>query len=345
MNELFKKAVKYEAKLRLAIAGPSGSGKTYTSLAVGTALAGDGKVAVVDTEHGSASKYADLFEFDVMEMRQPFHPQRFVEAIKAAADAGYKVVILDSLSHAWNGPGGLLEIVDQVSKKYRGNTYAGWGEGTPIQNRLIEAIVGADLHIISAMRSKQEYILIEKNGKQVPQKVGMAPVQRDSFEYEFDIYLDMDMENNAIVQKTRCPVITGQVYAKPGVEFAGIVGEWLTGSEAPKPAPKAKPTGNGRNETSPDKQDARHQPTAESVKAPANGTEPDDNVMTLKDDGKKRKRFHAMGTETYGPDWPEKRKQLYTHFGVQSSNDLTIEQTDTLMAGFDRRLEGTNGDS
>ena len=102
---MFKKAVKHESKLRLAIAGPSGSGKTFTSLAIGTSL---GRVAVVDTESGSASKYADLFDFDVMEIDAPFHPNKYIEAIKGAVQAGYDVVILDTLSHAWFAEGGVL---------------------------------------------------------------------------------------------------------------------------------------------------------------------------------------------------------------------------------------------
>jgi len=240
MTNPFRKAVKHEAKLRLAIAGPSGAGKTYTSLAVATALAGAGRVAVIDTEHGSAAKYASEFPFDVLELRPPFHPDRFVEAIRAAGDAGYDVLIIDSLSHAWNGEGGLLDVVEEISRRMKtSNTFAAWKDATPIQNRMIEAIVGAPMHVIGTMRSKQEYVLeqVERNGRTVttPRKVGMAPVQRDSTEYEFDIYLDMDIENNAIVQKTRCPALTGRVLPKPGADLASILRDWLSGEPAPDP--------------------------------------------------------------------------------------------------------------
>lgn len=230
---LFRTAVKEEAKLRLAIAGPSGSGKTFTALKVATHLANGGRIAVVDTEHGSASKYADLFDFDVVNYDPPFHPDRFTEAIHAAEDGGYDVVIIDSLSHAWNGTGGLLEIVDNAAKKFKGNSYMAWSEGTPIQNRLIEGIVGAEIHVIATMRSKQDYVLIERNGKQVPQKVGMAPIQRDGFEYEFDLFLEMDVENNAIVSKTRCPALTGAVIREPGAALADTLLEWLQGVKPP----------------------------------------------------------------------------------------------------------------
>lgn len=234
----FQKAVKHEAKLRLAIAGPSGSGKTYTSLAIATALANGGKIALVDTEHGSASKYADLFDFDVLEMQAPFHPKRFVDAIAEAGAAGYSVIVLDSLTHAWSGPGGLLEIVDGFAARMKSaNTFAAWKDATPIQNALVEGIVAAPLHLIATMRSKQEYVLTQDDrGKTTPRKVGMAPQQRDGFEYEFDVFIDMDIDNTGIVQKTRCPALTGGVFKKPGADVAGILLAWLSGAPQPQPA-------------------------------------------------------------------------------------------------------------
>jgi len=230
---MFKKAVKKEAKLRLAIAGPSGSGKTYTSLAIATAFGGS--VAVVDTEHGSASKYADLFSFDVMEMEAPFHPDRFVQAIREAAAAGYTTIVLDSISHAWSGQGGLLELVEEAQKRMKTtNSFAAWKDITPIQNRFVEGIVSAPIHVIATMRSKQEYVQEkdERTGKTQIRKVGMAPIQRDGFEYEFDVFLDMDIDNNAIVTKTRCPALTGRVFSKPGADIAKILMDWLHGAPA-----------------------------------------------------------------------------------------------------------------
>lgn len=239
---MFKQAVKHESKLRLAIAGPSGSGKTYTALAIASALGGP--VAVVDTEHGSASKYADLFGFDVLEMEAPFHPDRFIQAIREAAAAGYKTIILDSLSHAWNGQGGLLELVEDAQKRMKtANSFAAWKDVTPIQNRFVEGIVAAPIHVIATMRSKQEYIQDrdERTGKTTVRKVGMAPVQRDGFEYEFDVFLDMDVQNNAIVSKTRCPALTGKVFNRPGADIAGILIDWLHGAPAQAKAPAPAP--------------------------------------------------------------------------------------------------------
>lgn len=229
---MFQKAIKQEAKLRLAIAGPAGSGKTYTGLSIAQSLANGGKIAVLDTEHGSASKYADLFGFDVQEIDPPFHPDRFAAAIREAQKEGYSVIVLDSLSHAWNGTGGLLEIVDQIAARSSSkNTFAAWKEGTPIQNKLIDTMLQADIHIIATMRQKQEYVLEEGDNKKMkPVKVGLAAVQREGFEYEFDVVMNMDIDNNGVIVKTRCPALNGGMYRRPGKDVADILAEWLTGA-------------------------------------------------------------------------------------------------------------------
>jgi hypothetical protein len=228
----FKKAVKTEAKLRMAIAGPSGSGKTFSALKIATAMGGS--IAVIDTEHGSASKYADLFNFDVLDLDPPYHPDRFIDALNEAQAAGYKFVIIDSLSHAWNGPGGVLEIKEKFAQQREYNDYTAWGPAGKIQQRLIEAIVSSNLHVIACMRSKTTYE-VEKNdkGKSVPVKLGMQPIQRDGTEYEFDVALDMDIHNNAVVGKTRCVALTGEVFYQPGQDIADILTAWLTGEPQP----------------------------------------------------------------------------------------------------------------
>jgi len=221
----------------MAIAGPSGSGKTYTALAVATALVPGGRIAVIDTEHGSATKYADLFAFDVAQAAPPYHPDGLIKLITFAASNGYDVIIVDSVSHYWSGSGGVLDIKEDIELKQRNvNSFTAWKQVTPIHQRMVDTLVAVDAHIIVTMRSKQDYILVEKNGKMIPQKVGMAPVQRDGFEYEFDVMLDMDIEHVGRVQKTRCPALTGGAFVKPGEDIAGILREWLTG-EAPEKAP------------------------------------------------------------------------------------------------------------
>jgi hypothetical protein len=227
VNFTFSTASKKQSRLRLALVGPSGSGKTYTALTLATNLGH--KVAVIDTERGSASKYADLFKFDVLEL-DTFSPDTYVEAIHAAERAGYDVLVIDSLSHAWMGKDGALEQVDRVAKRNQsGNNFMAWRDVTPMHNALVDAMLQSNCHIIGTMRAKTEYVIEEnEKGKKVPRKIGMAPVQRDGLEYEFDVVADMDIDNNLIVTKTRCPALAGQAIRKPGKPLADTLKAWLT---------------------------------------------------------------------------------------------------------------------
>ena len=232
----FKKATKARLKLRMALSGPAGSGKTYTALTLAKWLAAGQPVAVIDTERGSASKYADLFEFDVLEL-DSFHPQKYVEAINEAVAAGYAVIVIDSLSHAWSGKGGILEIVQR-----KGNSFQAWGEVKPIEAALIEAVTGAQIHVIATMRSKTEYVVErDERGKSAPRKVGLAPVQRDGMEYEFDVFGELDQENTLMIQNTRCPALTGALITKPGKTLAETLRAWLSGAPVRTPEPPTPP--------------------------------------------------------------------------------------------------------
>jgi AAA domain len=234
----FKKATKEKAKARVAVCGPSGAGKTYTALRLATSLAGGGRVALMDTEHASASKYAHEFDFDVPEMDiDEFPPATYVAFLKSAAEAGYTVAVLDSISHAWAGVGGALEMKDNIAAKSRDNSYTAWRHVTPEHNSLVEAILKSEMHVIATMRSKMEYV---QEGKAV-RKIGMAPVQRAGIEYEFDVVLDMDVEHRGVISKTRCTPLDGKVINKPGEELGKTILDWLTdGVEpAPRPAPGA----------------------------------------------------------------------------------------------------------
>lgn len=229
MSSLFVKATKAEAKARIAITGPSGAGKTDTALQWATVLSDGGKIAVIDTERDSAKLYADRYDFDTLSMSAPYHPNRVVDALADAEQAGYAVVIIDSLTHFWSGQGGILEIVDQAGQVAKGNNFAGWKIATPIQQRMVDAILAFNGHVIVTMRSKTEYSLEkDERGRTVPKKVGMAPQQRDGLEYEFTLLLEMDIEHRTIVGKTRCDLLTDKVYA-PGhsKEGAEVFMNWL----------------------------------------------------------------------------------------------------------------------
>lgn len=239
-NIAFKKAVKLDAKLRLAICGPAGSGKTYTMLRLAKRLAKGKKVAVVDTEHGSASKYSDLFEFDVTEPNA-FDPRELMDMIKFCVENGYGVVCIDSLSHYWMGAGGELDLVDAAAKRSQsGNSFTAWKTVTPIHNALIDLIIGAKIHILVGMRTKTEWVIeTNEKGKSTPRKIGLAPIMRDGIEFEFDVCGDMDQDNNFTITKTRCPDLTGKVINRPGEDMGDVLLKWLEGA-TPAAAPELK---------------------------------------------------------------------------------------------------------
>lgn len=192
---MFKKAERKKAKLRLALSGTSGSGKTWGALTIAKGIGG--KIAVLDTERGSASLYSDLVDFDVVEMQPPYNPERFIEIIHEAEKAGYDTLILDSITHEWNGQGGMLEIVNNIAKaKYRNNSYAAWNEGTPMHQRFVDAILSSSCHIIVTIRSKAAYVETENNGKKQIQKQGSEPQQRDGLEYEFTTMLELNVDGH-----------------------------------------------------------------------------------------------------------------------------------------------------
>lgn len=199
----FEKAMRKKARLRLALTGPSGSGKTYSALLVAKGIGG--KVAFIDTEKGSASLYSDIADFDVLELDPPFSPERFIQAIKSAEDAGYETLILDSITHEWGGVGGCLELVDIIAKaKYRGNSWSAWSEINPRHRLFLDAILRSPMHIIATMRSKTETAQVEENGRKKVAKLGMKSEQRDGVEYEFTTVLDIAHEtHHAIASKDR----------------------------------------------------------------------------------------------------------------------------------------------
>ncbi|CAM5720630.1 ATP-binding protein [Streptomyces hirsutus] len=231
----FIPATKEQAKARIALTGPTGSGKTYTALVLGTGI-GD-RIALIDTEHGSASKYADEFAFDTLPLTT-FEPPALVEALAVAAHDGYDVVIVDSLSHFWSGSGGMLEQVDNAAKRIAGgNTFAGWREARPLERAMIDALLAYPGHLIATMRTKTEYVVeADERGRKVPRKVGLKPEQREGIEYEFDIVGDLDHDNTLVISKSRAKPLSGLVIRKPDAAFAEAVLEWLN---AGKPTPSA----------------------------------------------------------------------------------------------------------
>lgn len=201
----FQKAARKRARLRLALSGPSGSGKTHSALLIAKGLGG--RIAVIDTERGSASLYSDLVDFDTLELEPPFSPERFIKAIEAATAEGYEICIIDSITHEWDGSGGCLEMNEKIANvKFRGNTWAAWNETTPRHRAFLDAILQAPMHVIATIRSKTE--TVQGEDKKV-KKLGMKAVQREGVEYEFTAVLDLEHEKHyAIASKDRTRLFT-----------------------------------------------------------------------------------------------------------------------------------------
>jgi hypothetical protein len=229
----FVKATKTALKARIALEGVSGGGKTYSALSIAQSL---GKtIAVIDTEHMSAKLYADIFDFDWLGVDK-YSPEVLIQALAAASK--HDVVIIDSLSHWWMGTDGMLEQVDRAAKRSGGgNTFAGWKEMRPHERKMFDAMLGFPGHLIATLRTKSEWVIEDNDrGKKVPRKIGLKAEQRDGLEYEFTLVGQMDHENNLIVSKSRCPVLSGAVVNKPGEEFGRTLRDWLESGEADGPS-------------------------------------------------------------------------------------------------------------
>lgn len=223
---VIQKATKEGTKARIAISGVSGSGKTYSSLQIATGLAGKkGKICFIDSENKSARKYADRFNFDVIDLPKK-NILTYGEAIDVAADAGYDVLIIDSMSHAWDE---LVEEVNRLStsSKFRGNTWAAWSYGTPKQRAFIQHILDFPGHVICCFRVKTEWV-VDEVARNRPVKVGLAPISGKGIEFEFDINLEIDSQHNAMVSKDRTGRWQDQMIEKPDAAFGWAIAEWLT---------------------------------------------------------------------------------------------------------------------
>ncbi len=236
---IFRTAERRKAKLRLAIDGPSGSGKTLSSLLIAYGITGDwSKVAVIDTERGSADLYTGtaipgstekIGEYLVASMEPPFSPDRYVAIIAAAEKSGAEVLIIDSLSHAWSGAGGVLDMHDAATKASRSkNSYTAWRDVTPAHNELIDTILGSPLHVIATMRTKTAYDMEDDGkGRKKPVKVGMKPEQREGTEYEFTVVLDLAVDSHvAVAGKDRTQLFDGRPQV-PSVATGEALRNWL----------------------------------------------------------------------------------------------------------------------
>ncbi|MDX9929428.1 MAG: AAA family ATPase [Bacteroidales bacterium] len=213
-----QKAERKQAVIKMGLQGPSGSGKTYSALLLAYGLINDwNKIAVIDSENHSADLYAHLGGYNVLNITPPFSPEKYIEAISVCEKAGMGVIIIDSISHEWDGSGGIIDIHSNMM----GNSFTNWSKVTPRHNGFVNKILQSPCHIIATIRSKQDYILSERNGKMVPEKIGLKGVTRDGMDYEFTIVLDIDLKHVATASKDR----SGLFMDKPGAVITEVTGK------------------------------------------------------------------------------------------------------------------------
>lgn len=241
MSLKFTPAVRTGAKLKLAITGPSGSGKTEGALRIARGLIGpQGRIALIDSEHGSASLYSDRHQFDALNLDPPYDAPTFAAAIEAAQAGGYDLVIIDTISHAWEA---VLDYKDALDRR-GGNSFTNWNAAGEKWRAVLGGLLKADVHVIATMRAKTDYVLeTNDKGKQVPRKVGLAPIARDGTEYEFTLVWDLDMGHRAMASKDRTRLFDGKP-VELTEDQGRLLAEWLAGmppAPCPQPAPAPAP--------------------------------------------------------------------------------------------------------
>lgn len=213
-------AQRKRAKIKMGLQGPSGSGKTYSSLLIAYGLTSNwDKIAVVDTENHSAELYAHLGPFKVLPLSNPYTPEKYSDAIDVCINEGMEVIILDSITHEWEN---LIDFHSSMA----GNSFTNWGKVTPRHNAFVQKLLQTPVHIISTIRTKQDYVLNEKNGRIVPDKVGLKSVQRDGLDYEFTLMFDLDIKNNATASKDRTGLFFGKPSQKITTETGKLIRDW-----------------------------------------------------------------------------------------------------------------------
>lgn len=229
-----RKATRQKAKIRLGISAVSGGGKTYSALLIAYGITKDwDKIALIDTENGSGDLYAHLGSYSVLPLQAPYTPESYIKAIKACEDAEMEVIIIDSITHEWDGKGGILEISNSMA----GNSYTNWAKLTPRHQSFIDSILQSKCHIITTVRRKQDYEMTTNSmGKLVPQKIGLKEVTREGFEYELTLNLELDTTHNATVSKDRTNLFAGQPQFIPSIETGEAIRNWCEmGIEPLKP--------------------------------------------------------------------------------------------------------------
>lgn len=278
----FTQAIKEEFSLKLAIAGIAGVGKSLTSFQIARELAGGERFAVIDTENRKSRKYADEFHFDASDL-EIFSIGAYTKEIKSAEEAGYKVLVIDGLSQLWEGKGGIKEMVEMIAKRDKIATFSAWQSGNIILGDFIKMLLESKMHIICTMRSKTEYTSeMNSNNKLQYRRVGLAPIQKDNLEFEFDLFAEMDHEHHMIFQKSLCRKLSGKVLpmAQEGEtrKLVAILKKWMEGAppaRQPEPATPTVPAQSATSQsrptqpetTAPNRQIAQQEPAKNALEA------------------------------------------------------------------------------
>jgi hypothetical protein len=223
-----KQSNRSQSRIRLALQGPSGSGKTFSSLKVAYGICEDWRrIAIIDSENGSANLYSHLGEYNVLNLTAPYSTERYIEAIDVCEKAGMDTIIIDSLSHNWEGNGGILDVHANMA----GNSFTNWSKLTPKMNTLVQKILTSNCHIISTIRSKQDYVITENNGKSVPQKTGLKGIVREGTDYDYTIVMELDIYNNSICTKDRTQLFNSRIPFKIDESVGKKIKNWCKDGE------------------------------------------------------------------------------------------------------------------
>ena len=232
-----RKASRKKVKIRLGFSAVSGGGKTVSALLMAYGITGDwSKIALIDSENESADLYANhllpngitIGEFNTLPLSAPYSPERYIQAIKACeASPEIEVIIIDSITHEWDGKGGCLEIVDELTQKDpKHNSYTQWAKVTPRHQMFIEAVLGSRCHVFTTVRRKQDYDMTTQNGKTVVTKAGLKEITREGFEYELTANLELDQLHNATASKDRTGLFADRPSFTPTIETGQMLREW-----------------------------------------------------------------------------------------------------------------------
>jgi hypothetical protein len=224
-------ATRKKVKLRLGLSAVSGGGKTYSALKLAKGLVGDwSKIAVIDTENNSASLYSHLGQYNTLELTAPYTPERYIQAIKTCEDAGVECIIIDSITHEWDGKGGILEIHSAMT----GNSFTNWSSLTPRHQKFIDSILQSKCHVITTVRRKTEYEMIKDGAKTKIEKAGLKEITREGFEYELTVNFNLDEKHNCTASKDRTGLFMDKPFFTITEETGKLIKDWCMQGEEVK---------------------------------------------------------------------------------------------------------------